>query len=150
MLDPGDPAPRVRAPNQHGETVAPDPAGPAVFAFYPEDGTPGCTTELDQFVRESDSYRDAGVAVYGVSTDDVDSHAAFAADLGADFDLLADPEGEVAAAFGVALREDGAAPRTTVVVLDGAIHRVYERVRPDGHAREVLLDLLEEGVVELA
>ena len=150
MLGPGDPAPQVRAPNQDGETVAPDLAGPTVFAFYPRDDTPGCTTELDQFVREYDTYLEAGVAVYGVSTDGVDSHAAFAADLGADFDLVADPDGAVAAAFGVGLRDDGAAPRTTVVVLDGEVHRVYEAVNPDGHAREVLMDLLEEGVVQLA
>jgi len=41
------------------------------------------------------------VTVYGVSTDDVDSHADFADAEGLAFDLLADPGGEVAAAFGV-------------------------------------------------
>lgn len=149
MLDPGDPAPQVAAPNQHGDRVDPAFAAPTVVFFYPEDGSPGCTTEADQFDREADAYADAGVTVYGVSTDTVESHRAFAADLGIGFDLLADPEGEVAAAFGLDLAHDGTAPRTTFVLADGEVHRAYEGVNPDGHARNLLLDLLEDGLVTL-
>ena len=148
MLTPGDPAPDVAAPNQHGERVAPDFEAPTVVYFYPEDGTSGCTTEATQFGKELETYRDAGVAVYGVSVDDVDSHAAFAEKHDLEFDLLADPDGEVAAAFGVATPQDRA-ERVTFVLVDGAVWRVYEGVDPDGHARDVLLDLLDAGVVEL-
>jgi peroxiredoxin Q/BCP len=149
MLDAGDPAPEVSAPNQHGETVPVDTAGPTVLYFYPEDGTPGCTTEAEQFVLEREAYEDAGVTVYGVSTDTVESHREFAADRGVEFDLLADPDGEIAAAFDVELRDDGAAPRTTVVLADGQVCGLYEGVRPDGHARTVLMDMLDMGLVSL-
>jgi len=148
VLQPGDPAPDVAAPNQHDEATVPSFEPPTVLYFYPEDGTPGCTTEAEQFVRERASYEDAGVAIYGVSTDTVDAHRAFADEQGVWFDLLADPEGDVAEAFGVELRE-GRAPRTTFVLADSAVHRVYEGVDPDGHARDVMLDLLDDGLVEL-
>jgi peroxiredoxin Q/BCP len=148
MLEPGDPAPDVSAPNQHGDTVSPEWAGVTVVYFYPEDETPGCTVEAQQFTTEAESYADAGVSVYGVSTDDVESHADFAEKEGIEFDLLADPEGAVCEAFGVP-RITGRAKRTTFVVVDGEIERVYEGVDPDGHARDLLLDLMDDGVVDL-
>ena len=147
-LQPGDPAPDVTATDQHGETVAPDFEGTAVVYFYIEDGTPGCETQADQFGLEAETYEAAGVTVYGVSTDDVDSHREFAAERGIEFDLLADPDGDIAEAFGVPTPQ-GRADRTTFVLADGAVWRVYEGVDPDGHARDVMMDLLEAGVVEL-
>lgn len=116
--------------------------------FYPRDGSPGCTTEARQFEAERGSYTAAGVELYGVSTDDAASHAAFADDCGLGVPLLADPHGELAAAFDVPV-ENGRAARTTFVLADGEVERVYERVRPDGHARTVLAELLDDGLVEL-
>jgi len=148
MLEPGDPAPDVTARNQHGEPVSPSFAAPTVVYFYPEDGTPGCTTEAEQFQLERDAYDDAGVTVYGVSTDTVESHAEFAAETGIEFDLLADPDGEIADAFGVERTGTrDATPRTTFVLVDGEIERVYTGVDPDGHARDLLMDLLDDDVV---
>jgi peroxiredoxin Q/BCP len=148
MLGPGDPAPDVAAPNQSGERVAPEFGDPTVLYFYPEDGSPGCTTEAAQFRREREVYRDAGVSVYGVSADPVDSHRAFADEQDLSFDLLADPDGAVAAAFGVD-PEQGRYPRVTFVLADSEVRRVYEGVDPDGHARAVMFDLLDDGLVEL-
>lgn len=147
-LEVGDPVPDVRAQNQHGETVEPDFDGLTVVYFYPKDKTPGCTTEAEQFNLEHETYRDAGVTVYGVSTDSVDDHASFANDEGLQFDLLADPEGKLCEAFGVPV-ENGAAKRMTFVVDDGTVDEVYSSVKPDGHARTVLMDLLQSGRVEL-
>ncbi|WP_115864756.1 peroxiredoxin [Halorussus litoreus] len=147
-LEPGDPVPAVEAKNQRAEVVTPDFSEPTVLYFYPRDDTPGCTTEAEQFDRELESYRDAGVAVYGVSTDDVESHEAFADEYDLDFDLLADPEGEIADAFGVDTSR-GAAARTTFVLADGEVTAAYEGVDPDGHARDVLGDMLDDGLVAL-
>ena len=148
VLEPGDPAPAIAARDQRGERVEPAFDAPTVLFFYPRDGTPGCTTEAVQFEAERETYAEAGVEVYGVSTDDVDAHATFCDDHGLGVTLLADPDGEVAAAFGVPVEGDRAA-RTTVVVADGEVHRVYRSVRPDGHARTVLGDLLDDGLVAL-
>jgi peroxiredoxin Q/BCP len=150
MLEAGDPAPDVTARNQDGETVTPTFSTPTVVYFYPADGTPGCTTEAEQFARERETYDEAGVTVYGVSTDDAESHREFADATGVEFDLLADPDGEVAAAFGVPRSAPGeSTPRTTFVLVDGTVERVVTGVNPDGHARTLLLELLDDGVVEL-
>lgn len=147
-LAPGEPAPTVTAPDQTGEPVELAFDDPTVLFFYPRDGTPGCSTEASQFDAERDAYDEAGVAIYGVSTDDVASHAAFADDEALAVTLLADPEGVLATAFDVPV-EDGRAARTTFVLDDATVHEVYENVRPDGHARRVLEDLLDAGLVEL-
>ncbi|MEF8841198.1 MAG: peroxiredoxin [Haloarculaceae archaeon] len=118
-LDPGDPAPDVTATDQHGESVAPDFEGTTVVYFYIEGDTPGRTTQAEQFGLETDVYEGAGVTVYGVSTDDVDSHREFAAE------------------------------RTTFVVEDGEVVRTHEGVSPDSHARDLLMDLYDSRVVDL-
>ncbi|NUC74191.1 peroxiredoxin [Haloterrigena sp. SYSU A558-1] len=148
-LDDGDDAPTVTAPNQDGEAVSLEFEEPTVLYFYPKDDTPGCTIEANQFQRERESYRDAGVDVYGVSVDDVDSHASFCESEGLEFDLLADPDGEIAEAFDVDRRDGGVTARTTFVLADGEVKAVYENVDPDGHAREVLFDALDDGLVTL-
>lgn len=145
-LEPGADAPTFAGQNQSGEQVVCQYEQPTVIYFYPRDDTPGCTTEAEEFDDALEDYREAGVTVYGVSTDDVASHRAFADAHGLGFDLLADPEGSVAEAFEVPL-EDGAAARTTFVVVDGTVVATYEGVRPAGHAEDVLKDLLETGIV---
>ncbi|MFB6126148.1 MAG: peroxiredoxin [Halolamina sp.] len=149
MLEPGDAAPEIRADNQDGETVAPAFAAPTVVYFYPEDFTGGCTIEANDFQDALPEFRESGIAVYGVSMDDVETHADFAEAEGIEFDLLADPDGAVAAAFG--LDTDGASTdRRTFVLADGEVAAVYdpEMADPSGHAREVLSetrDALVEG-----
>ena len=135
----GDPAPEISATNQHGETVTPDFQEPTVVYFYPKDFTGGCTIEANEFQDVLPEYRDAGITVYGVSMDDRESHANFADEHGLEFELLADPEGTVAAAFGLDTSE-GYTDRLTFVLADGAVVETYdpEMAEPVGHAREVL------------
>jgi peroxiredoxin Q/BCP len=146
MLEPGDPAPNVSARNQDGEAVTPNFDDPTVVYFYPKDFTGGCTTEAGEFRATLPEFRELGVTVYGVSTDDVATHADFADAEGLLFDLLADPEGSVASAFGVAV-EDGVTGRVTFLLADGEVVETYDRVDPNGHAREVLTDARREFVV---
>lgn len=73
-----------------------------VLFFYPKDFTGGCT-------REVCSFRDAfgelsgegGARVVGVSRDDVETHKRFIAAHGLQYELVADPAGEMAEAFQV-------------------------------------------------
>ena len=134
--EPGEAVPDVVAQNQDGESVRPDFATPTVLYFYPKDDTPGCATEARQFEDQYERYETYGVSVYGVSTDGVDSHRAFAENEGLSFDLLADPEGNVAEAFGVEF-----------VIAHNKVVGLYEGVRPDGHAKDVLRDLGETGLL---
>ncbi len=148
-LQEGAEPPTVSAQNQHGKLVEPKFEKPTVLYFYPRDDTPGCTVEAKQFNRELETYLEAGVTVYGISIDDVDSHRAFAEKYDLEFDLLADPDRVIADAYKIEKRPGDTTKRTTFVIVDGIIHRVYEDVNPDGHARDVLMELMDEGVVEL-
>ena len=71
--------------------------------------------------------------------DDRESHANFADEHGLEFELLADPEGTVAAAFGLDTSE-GYTERLTFALADGEVVATYdpEMAEPTGHAREVL------------
>lgn len=149
-LKTGDPVPTITATNQDNEVIEIEFDEPTVIYFYPRDGTPGCTTEATQFTKELDSFRDAGVAVFGVSTDSVESHHRFTERENIEIPLLADPNGDIIDRFGVPRKDSGSAERTTYVVADGIVHRIYSNVKADGHARTVLMDLLEDGVVSLA
>jgi peroxiredoxin Q/BCP len=139
MLSVGDAAPEVSAKNQHGETVTPDFERPTVVYFYPKDFTGGCTIEANDFQDALPEFEDAGISVYGVSLDDVESHADFADEHGLTFELLADPEVEVADAFGIDTGE-GYTDRLTFVLAEGEVVATYdpELADPSGHAREVL------------
>ncbi|GAA0650727.1 peroxiredoxin [Salarchaeum japonicum] len=148
MLEPGADAPDVAAQNQDGVLVDLDFEEPTVVYFYPKDDTPGCTVEAKEFNAELDAYADAGVSVYGVSLDDVDSHEEFGEKYGLEFDLLADPDGDIADAFGVDTSE-GYTERVTFVLANGEVTHAYEGVKPDGHARDVLGDILDDGLATL-
>lgn len=146
MLDEGNSVPSVSAQNQDGETVAPDFSTPTVVYFYPKDDSPGCSVETEQFNAELDTYHDAGIDVYGVSTDDVQSHKDFHSKYDLEFDLLADPDAELADAFGVTT-SGGTADRVTFVIDKQTVEHVYTDVDPDGHAKAVLESLLGESTV---
>jgi len=108
-----------------------------VLFFYPKDDTPGCTVEGREFRDLHDEFAALDCAVLGASVDSVESHRAFAEKHGFPFQLLADTDGRLAAAFGV-LRE-GRAERTTFVIgTAGRIRRAFRDVNPRGHARQVL------------
>jgi len=146
MLEPGDQAPEITARNHDSESVTLTFAEPTVVYFYPKDFTGGCTLESNEFQEAHPEFAELGVTVYGVSTDDAESHAAFADEEGLVFDLLADPDGAVASAFGVST-EGGTADRVTFLLADGAVLETYPSVDPSGHAREVLDDARREFVV---
>jgi peroxiredoxin Q/BCP len=145
MLQAGDDTPGMRTTDHGEEPVMLTFTEPTVVYLYPRDDTPGCATETEGFDEELTAYRDAGVAVYGVSTDDAESHAAFRGKHDFDVDLLADPDGEGAAAFGVTV-EGGTADRVTYVLADSEVNCVRRDVGPEGHARDVLQDLVDEGI----
>ncbi len=139
VINPGEKAPRIEATNQDGTTISPDFEDPTVMYFYPRDGTPGCQLEARQFEAAIDSFREHGITIYGVSLDDVDSHKAFVNEENLSFDLLADPTGNVAAAFDIDTSGDFA-DRITVILAAGEVQSIVDAddVNPDGHATDVL------------
>ena len=116
---------------------------PVVLFFYPKDDTPGCTIECKEF-RDARASFEAKAHVFGISPDDVASHQAFRDKYALNFPLLSDPGHRVASEYGVwALKKSGneGIHRTTFVIRDGKVDRVFLDVKPEGHAAEVLAAL---------
>ncbi len=116
-----------------------------VLYFYPKDNTPGCTVEAKGFGALNGAFAAAGAVVLGVSPDGVASHCKFAAKFELGFQLLADTEHAVAEKYGVWVlksmcgKEYMGIQRTTFLIgSDGKIARVWSKVKPEGHAEEVL------------
>lgn len=147
VREPGEQVPAIEATTGSGDRITVDLAEPTVLFFYPRDGTPGCTTEAQAFDDLLEEYHELGVSVYGISTDDADSHAEFADEYDLSVTLLADPDENIAAAFGVPV-ENGAARRTTFVCCRHQVCGLYEGVHPDGHAANVLADIVDMGLVD--
>ena len=116
-----------------------------VIYFYPKDFTPGCTTEADEFVQHYAEFKKAGISIIGISPDDVASHKKFCDKMNIEFPLLADTDKSVSNAFGVwgekkfMGREYMGVIRSTFLVNEnGEVFKVFSKVKPAGHARQVL------------
>lgn len=120
--------------------------------FYPRDFTPGCTTEADEFAKDYAKFRKKGIEVIGVSPDGPDSHRRFCEKMGIKFPLVSDETKSVAKAFGVWGKKKfmgkeymGVARSTFLVDEKGTVFKVYKKVKPAGHAKEVLADFVQLG-----
>jgi len=119
-----------------------------VLYFYPRDDTPGCTKEACSFRDSSEAYADRGAAVFGVSADSTTSHQKFSGKFGLTFPLLSDPDHGVASAYDswglkkfMGREYEGIKRNTFLIDEEGKVARVWEAVKPDGHADEVLAAL---------
>lgn len=151
MLEAGAKVPNVAASDDTGAPVKlrdlmRDHAT-VVLYFYPRANTPGCTDETMQF---RDLYRDFSkkhAKVLGVSRDSVDAQAKFKAKFHVPFPLLADVDSKICDAFGVIVEKklygktSLGIQRSTFVIKDGTVARVWPKVRVEGHAAEVLQSL---------
>lgn len=116
-----------------------------VLYFYPKDDTPGCTKEACSFRDNYGQFLGKGAVVIGVSPDAEASHQRFRAKYGLPFYLLSDPEHRVAEAYGAwgekkrfGKTSMGILRTTYVIDEEGKVERVFENVRAEGHAQEVL------------
>ena len=98
----GQPAPDFELLDDKGEPtrLSAQRGRPVVLYFYPQDDTPGCTVEACAFRDRRPELAARGALVLGVSPDGVASHAAFRDKFALDFPLLADPDHQVAEAYG--------------------------------------------------
>jgi peroxiredoxin Q/BCP len=146
----GEPAPDIALPDEHGtiHRLADRHGSWTIVYFYPEDDTPGCTTEACQFRDLHDEVGALDAAVWGISPDGAASHAAFRARYGLPFTLLSDEDHAVATSYGAWARKEtdgrghmGIQRSTFLIDPDGRVARAWPRVRADGHAPQVLAAL---------
>lgn len=149
------PAPGTRAPDftlldQDGvaHTLKSHRGSPILLYFYPKDDTPGCTKQACLLRDALPEFSELNAIVYGISPDSVKSHKKFAEKYGLPFTLLADEGHAVASQYGVwgpkkfMGREYEGVSRTSFLIdKEGKITHVFENVKPETHAAEVLAAL---------
>ena len=145
LLNAGDAAPDFDLQSDAGERVTSQTlkGKPVVLFFYPKDDTPGCTIECKEVRDARDSFEERAF-VFGISPDDVASHQAFREKYALNFPLLSDVGHQTAERFGVwGVRKNGSEgiSRSTFIIADGKISKVFADVKPEGHAAEVLAAL---------
>ena len=148
MLQVGQPAPAFTLPDASMEMMSLSTyrgKKNVVLYFYPKDGTPACTIQAIGFSDREDEFKRVDTVVFGVSRDDVLSHAAFRDEHGLTVQLLADTEEEVCRLYDV-IREkivDGhpkACLQRATFIIDkkGVVRHIMRDVNPKEHVEEVL------------
>jgi len=89
--------------------------------FYPKADTPGCTAQGCSLRDGYESLTAKGVAVIGVSHDDVAAQKAFKEKYHLPFTLIADTDNAVINAFGVSTYPGGRAMRSAYLIKGGKI-----------------------------
>jgi peroxiredoxin Q/BCP len=147
MIKEGSTAPAFQVKNTDGETVRlKDLRGrKVVLYFYPKDDTPGCTKEACSFRDAFSDFKKRGIEVLGISTDSEASHKKFTAKFKLPFTLLADTDHAIADAYGVYGEKKfmgrtymGVKRMTFLIDEKGKVKKVFEKVKPEEHAQEVL------------
>jgi thioredoxin-dependent peroxiredoxin len=141
----GDPAPDIHLDSDQGQPFhLRDHLGKnIVLYFYPRASTPGCTTEACEFRDAAPKFKDT--LIVGVSPDTVKAQDKFKTKYELPFTLLADAEHKTAQDYGVWKEKNmygkkvmGVERTTFVIAKDGSIAKIFNKVKPAGHAGQVL------------
>jgi peroxiredoxin Q/BCP len=119
-----------------------------VLFFYPKSDTPGCTKEACEFRDASKQFSKHDTEIVGISPDKTEAQAKFAAKYSLPYKFVPDPEHSIAESYGVWKEKSmygrkymGIERTTFVVGADGKIAKIFPKVKPAGHAAEVLESL---------
>jgi len=143
----GQKAPEISAPTDTGEpfTLSSLKGKNVVLYFYPKADTPGCTKESCEFRDTTKKFAKENTVVVGVSPDKSAAQAKFKAKFDLPFTLLADEDHKVAEDYGVWKEKSmygkkymGIERTTFVIDTKGVIKKIFEKVKVEGHAEEVL------------
>jgi peroxiredoxin Q/BCP len=147
MLMVGDKAPEFTLTTHQGESLSLNNlrGRKVLLWFFPEAGSPGCTTEARSLHEHRPYFDENNVVLIGTSFDSVEDNAAFARQLSLDFPLLSDTARVLAMAYGACHDPKARYPERISVLIDedGRIMKVYDQVDPRDHAARVLADLID-------
>lgn len=152
----GQKAPNFKLADKDGKVHQAVAAGAefTVLYFYPKDSTPGCTIEAQEFTASLRDFSARKARVVGVSGGDGSSKAKFCAKYRLSVPLVSDTDFKVARAYGafgekqfMGRKFKGIFRKTFILDKRGLVVRVFDSVKPEGHADEVLaaLDDLVRG-----
>lgn len=147
QLEAGDQAPDFRLPAGAAEPISLHAlrGSKIVLYFYPKDDTGGCTAEAIAFDGLRAQFAQAGTQIIGISPDSLASHARFKRKHRLGLALASDEAKTMLEAYGVWKekslygRKYMGVERTTMLIdANGAIARIWRKVKVPGHAGEVL------------
>jgi peroxiredoxin Q/BCP len=153
MLNRGDAAPEFALPDQSGQVIALAAlrGKRVVLFFFPKADTSGCTIEACGFRDAKTQYDDADVVLLGISPDGTKAQAKFADKFDLSYSLLADANHATAEAYGVWVEKSmygrkymGIERTTFLIDPHGNLSHIFRKVKPAGHAAEVLAALKGE------
>lgn len=142
----GDKAPDFNLPADSGAAISLKSlkGKNVVLYFYPKDDTPGCTVEAKDFRDHLKDFEKSDTVILGASKDSVESHDKFKKKFCLPFALLSDT-GSLCDDYGVWKEKSmygktymGIERTTFLIDKTGVIRRVWNKVKVDGHVKEVL------------
>jgi peroxiredoxin Q/BCP len=118
---------------------------PVVLFFYPRADTPGCTIEACGFRDQFKKIQSTGAVVLGISRDTPRAQRKFREKYDLPYTLLADVDETVCNQFGVMKEKNmygkkvkGIERTTFLIGPDRRLLKIFPKVKPEGHAEEVL------------
>jgi peroxiredoxin Q/BCP len=121
---------------------------PVVLFFYPKADTPGCTIEACGFRDQFKKIQNTGAVVLGISRDTPQAQKKFREKYDLPYPLLADVDETVCKQFDVLKEKNmygkkvmGIERTTFLIGPDQRLLKVFPKVKPEGHAEEVLATL---------
>jgi len=142
-----DKAPEFTLPDQNGEEISLNQyrGKYVVLYFYPRADTPGCTIEACEFRDAYKKMQKSGAILLGISPDTSKAQNKFAEKFDLPFTLLADADKKVANAYQTVKEKNmygkkvmGVARMTFIIGPEGKIIHIFDKVKPEGHAEQVL------------
>lgn len=125
---------------------------PVVLFFYPRANTPGCTIEACGFRDAFEKIQATGTVVLGISRDTPKDQKKFKEKYNLPYPLLADVDEKVSKQFGVLKEKNmygkkvmGIERTTFLIGPDRKLLKIFPKVKPEGHAEEVLSVLRERN-----
>ena len=119
-----------------------------VLFFYPKADTPGCTVEACEFRDNFPKFKklqDSGVVILGISRDSPKAQKKFKDKFDLPYTLLADADQEIVKRIDLVKPKTmygklvSSVERTTYVIgPDQKLIHIFSKVKPEGHAEEVL------------
>lgn len=149
-LSAGEKAPDFHLPDQEGNihTLSSYKGRWVFLFFYPKDDTPGCTKEACGVRDVYAEFQKLNVMVFGISVDPIAKHQKFIEKYELPYTLLSDESKDVVEKYGVWGKKKfmgreymGTMRMSFLIDPSGHISKVYKKVKPEAHAKEVLEDL---------
>ncbi len=144
MIEEGSKAPDFKLEGSDGKThTLKDFKGKTlVLYFYPRDDTTGCTIEAKGFNEMLSEFKKLGAEIVGVSNDDLKSHDKFCNKYRLKFLLLSDPDNKTIKTYDAYGNKGvfgwGTLRKTYIIDKDGRIKKIFGKVHPPGHNKEVI------------